>query len=280
MNLSICTISFRHQLISIEEIAQWAQANHFQGIELWGAHANNLADQPHYDKHWLATYGLKATMLSDYLPLLVSENVLYHKVQHLCRLAKHWGASKIRTFAGGKGSLDYTDSQKVELFNRLQKICDWLAPHGLNLVIETHPKTYADSVTATQEMFACVDRNNLQLNFDVLHVWESGAEITHALDELLPHINHFHFKNISSESHLSVFAPENVYAAAGTREGMVPIFEGAVDYQDFIEYLHLHHSAGIANADTSLEWFGNHCKQVLSRDRYLIQRLQQTCLSA
>ncbi|CAD5261025.1 3-dehydroshikimate dehydratase [Alteromonas sp. 38] len=280
MNLSICTISFRHQLISIEEIAQWAQANHFQGIELWGAHANNLTDQPRYDKQWLASYGLRATMLSDYLPLLVSENVLYHKVQHLCRLAKHWGASKIRTFAGGEGSLEYTEAQRDALFKRLQQVCDWLAPHDLNLVIETHPKTYADSVASTQAMFAHVNRDNLQLNFDVLHVWESGAEITRALEALLPHINHFHFKNISDARHLSVFAPENVYAAAGTREGMVPIFEGAVEYQNFIEYLHQHHSAGIANADTSLEWFGNHAKQVLSRDRYLIQQLQQTCLRA
>ncbi len=280
MNLSICTISFRHQLISIEEIAQWAQANHFQGIELWGAHANNLTDQPRYDKQWLASYGLRATMLSDYLPLLVSENVLYHKVQHLCRLAKHWGASKIRTFAGGEGSLEYTEAQRDALFKRLQQVCDWLAPHDLNLVIETHPKTYADSVASTQAMFAHVNRDNLQLNFDVLHVWESGAEITRALEALLPHINHFHFKNISDARHLSVFAPENVYAAAGTRKGMVPIFEGAVEYQNFIEYLHQHHSAGIANADTSLEWFGNHAKQVLSRDRYLIQQLQQTCLRA
>ncbi|WP_218398271.1 sugar phosphate isomerase/epimerase family protein [Alteromonas lipotrueae] len=280
MNLSICTISFRHQLISIEEIAQWAQANHFQGIELWGAHANNLTDQPRYDKQWLASYGLRATMLSDYLPLLVSENVLYHKVQHLCRLAKHWGASKIRTFAGGEGSLEYTEAQRDALFKRLQQVCDWLAPHDLNLVIETHPKTYADSVASTQAMFAHVNRDNLQLNFDVLHVWESGAEITRALEALLPHINHFHFKNISDARHLSVFAPENVYAAAGTREGMVPIFEGAVEYQNFIEFLHQHHSAGIANADTSLEWFGNHAKQVLSRDRYLIQQLQQTCLRA
>ena len=42
MNLSVCTITFRHQLISIAEIAKWSVANGFQGIELWGAHATNL----------------------------------------------------------------------------------------------------------------------------------------------------------------------------------------------------------------------------------------------
>lgn len=280
MNLSICTISFRHQLISIEEIAKWAKANHFQGVELWGAHAKNLADQPKYDKHWLASYGLKATMLSDYLPLAAPEHVLYHKVQQLGRLARHWGATKLRTFAGDKDSIDFNENERNALFSKLQQVCDWLVPHGLNLVIETHPKTFADSVISTQQMFDVVDRQNMQLNFDVLHVWESGARVTEALESLLPYINHFHFKNISSEAYLDVFAPANVYAAAGSREGMVPIFDGAVNYAEFIEYLHQHHNPRLVAMDASLEWFGNHAKKVLSRDRYLIQRLRQECLQA
>lgn len=275
MNLSVCTISFRHQLISISDIAKWAQRNHFQGIELWGAHAKNLADEAKYDKHWLADYGLKTSMLSDYLPLLADERVLYHKVQLLARLARHWGTRKLRTFAGSQGSEELDEQQREVLFTRLQQVCDWLEPHGLNLVIETHPKTYADSVTATQALFAGVDRSNMQLNFDVLHVWESGAELIPALETLLPLINHFHFKNISDAAHLGVFAPDNVYAAAGSREGMVPIFDGAVDYVGFIDHLQQHPNPRLQRLDASLEWFGNNCKQVLGRDRYLLQLQQQ-----
>ncbi|MBU1620461.1 MAG: sugar phosphate isomerase/epimerase [Gammaproteobacteria bacterium] len=275
MNLSVCTISFRHQLISIAEIATFAQRNHFQGIELWGAHAKNLAEQPQYDQHWLAGHGLKTSMLSDYLPLLAEQAVLYHKVQLLARLARHWGTQKIRTFAGADGSADLKAQQRDRLFARLQLVCDWLAPHGINLVIETHPRTYADSVASTLELFAAVDRNNMQLNFDVLHVWESGAELIPALEALRPLINHFHFKNISDATYLSVFSPDNVYAAAGSREGMVPIFEGAVDYAGFIDYLQQHPDQGLHQMDASLEWFGNQCKKVLGRDRYLLQLQQQ-----
>ncbi|TIL53510.1 MAG: sugar phosphate isomerase/epimerase, partial [Mesorhizobium sp.] len=42
MRLSLCTITFRHHLLSLEDIARWAEANDFQGIELWGAHARNM----------------------------------------------------------------------------------------------------------------------------------------------------------------------------------------------------------------------------------------------
>ncbi|QDG34965.1 sugar phosphate isomerase/epimerase [Alteromonas mediterranea] len=278
MNLSVCTISFRHQLISIAEIAKWSVENGFQGIELWGAHATNLEDQPLYGKEWLSSYSLRATMLSDYLPLFDEVDTLYFKVHRLCRLAKHWGATKIRTFASNEASSAITDDKKHLLFERLKLVCDWLSDYDLNLVIETHPNTYADSVASTIELFEGVNKKNLQLNYDVLHVWESGADIIASCELLVPYINHFHFKNISSSKHLSVFAPDNVYAAAGSREGMVPIFDGAVDYQGFIEYLYS--KPQLRSIDSSLEWFGNNCKNVLSHDRYKLQKMSQAANTA
>lgn len=275
MNLSICTISFRHQLISIEEIVSWAQHNHFQGIELWGVHAKNLSDQPSYNKHWLHSYGLTATMISDYLPLSSSEQEVFYKVQLLSRLAKHWGAKKIRTFAGQKGSAETSKKDRKIIVTRLKQICHWLKMHNINLIVETHPNTLADSVESTEQLLAEVDHENLKLNFDVLHVWESKANVIDALERLLPHINHFHLKNISSADFLNVFSPPNVYSASGTREGMTPLFDGAVNFTEFIEYIHNHSDTRLASIDASLEWFGNHCKKTLKRDRYLIQQLQQ-----
>lgn len=274
MNLSVCTITFRHQLISIGEIAKWAASNGFQGIELWGAHAANLEEQIDLGQDWLAGFGLNVSMLSDYLPLFESNDDLYFKVHRLSRLANHWGTKKIRTFAGSEPSEGMTTARKRQLFNRLQRVCDWLDSFGLNLVVETHPNTFADSVASTIEMFSQVNRMNLQLNFDVLHVWESGADPIQACETLSPFINHFHFKNISDRDHLSVFAPENVYAAAGTRKGMVPLFEGMVDYHGFAS--HLYSSPQLQHIDSSLEWFGNNCKNILSSDRYQLQKLSQS----
>lgn len=45
MKYSLCTISFRHQLISFTDIVQFAYKNGFEGIELWGIHAQNLYTQ-------------------------------------------------------------------------------------------------------------------------------------------------------------------------------------------------------------------------------------------
>lgn len=69
VKISLCTITFRHQLISLGEIASFARTSGFDGIELWGAHARSLST--HKDKHadWLDDYGLTVPMISDYLPL-------------------------------------------------------------------------------------------------------------------------------------------------------------------------------------------------------------------
>ncbi|NTS78838.1 sugar phosphate isomerase/epimerase [Catenovulum sp. SM1970] len=275
MILSICTISFRHQLISIEQLAQWARANHFQGIELWGTHAKNLASQPKFNKDWLATYGLKTTMLSDYLPLDADEDTLAQKVELLCHLAKHWGSKKIRTFAGNKGSLQTDEQAFQKLCGRLQSVCRKIAPHNLQLIIEVHPNTFADTVESTERLFSKVAAQNMKLNFDVLHVWESGADVIPAMEKLKPYINHFHLKNVSSADLLDVFSPATVYSASGSREGIVPLFEGAVNYKAFLNHVNHHADENIRQMEASLEWFGDHSKEILTRDRYLIQQLKQ-----
>ncbi|WP_254695769.1 DUF6005 family protein [Leisingera sp. NJS204] len=122
MKISLCTISFRHQLIGLKDIACWAHDNGFKGIELWAIHARNQSPLAIHNAQWMAAQGLSVPMISDYLPL-----------------------------------------------------------HDPDLL-----------------------RSRI----------------------LLPRIAHYHLKNVSGRDRLGVFAPSNVYSAASTRDGMVPLCEG------------------------------------------------------
>ncbi|MCM3410260.1 sugar phosphate isomerase/epimerase [Metabacillus litoralis] len=261
MKLSICTISFRHHLHSLDQIAHWAQKHDFQGIELWGIHAKNLADEPHYGADWLNAYGLETSMLSDYLPLEASESDLLAETKKLSQLAKHWGTKKIRTFVGKKGSAQTTKMEREDLIEKLQLICEYLYSEGQSVLVETHPNTLADNVASTIQLLEEANHPALRINFDVLHVWESGINPLEAMKQLGPYVSHFHFKNIASRSQLDVFSPNNVYAAAGSRKGMVSLFEGAVNYQEFLEKL-----IPTMDVQASLEWFGPNVKEVLEKD--------------
>lgn len=271
MKLSICTISFRHHLHSLDQIAHWAQANSFQGIELWGIHAKNLADEPHYGADWLNAYGLETSMISDYLPLEVSECDLLTETKKLSQLAKHWGTKKIRTFVGKKGSAQTTKRERDELVEKLHLICEFLYSEGQSVLVETHPNTLADNLASTIQLLEETNHPALRINFDVLHVWESGINPIEAMNQLGPSVSHFHFKNIASRPQLDVFSPNNVYAAAGSRKGMVPLFEGAVNYQDFLEEL-----IPIMDVNASLEWFGPNVKEVLEKDGKQISEMMES----
>lgn len=262
MKLSLCTISFRHHLVSLEDLAVWAAGNGFQGIELWGAHARTMAAVSNRGAGWLADFGLSVPMVSDYLPLDGAPDALVRKTLDLCRLAQRWGAGKIRTFAGGTGSAETPPERKIFIAERLRTVCGLAAGHGLDLLVETHPGTLADSLSATRALIAAVGHPALKVNFDVLHVWEGGDDPVAARRVLRPHIGHYHLKNIRDRADLTVFEPANVYAAAGRRDGMVPLFDGAVDYRRFFADL-----ADDPAAEGSLEWFGDDCYAVLSRDR-------------
>lgn len=269
MHLSLCTISFRHHLVSLPELATFAARSGLDGIELWAAHARSLRSQPALNGRWLDAMNLDVSMLSDYLPFTGSARKGEEKLEDLCEMAAHWNTTKLRIFAGKKASADNTALEVQALVSRMRDYCQQAHESGRELVIETHPHTQADTIGSTLELLSAVDHPALKINLDVLHIWEAGEDPIKAWHRLSPHVHHLHFKNISQRKHLPVFAPENVYSAAGCREGMVPLFEGAYDFAAFIEMLPRDrvHSA-------SLEWFGHDPYGVIAEDSQQVRRVR------
>ncbi|MBW3493585.1 sugar phosphate isomerase/epimerase family protein [Bacillus mycoides] len=266
MKYSLCTISFRHQLISFTDIVQFAYENGFEGIELWGTHAQNLYIQERETTEreidYLKDKNLEVTMISDYLDisLLADFQKTMEKCEQLVTLANWFNTNKIRTFAGQKGSEDFSEQERKEYVKRIRMICDLFAPHNMYILLETHPNTLTDTLPSTLKLLEEVNHPYLKINLDFLHIWESGADPVDSFHRLKPWIQHYHFKNISSAEYLHVFEPNNVYAAAGSRIGMVPLFEGIVNYDEIIrEVRDTDHFA-------SLEWFGHNAKDILKEE--------------
>lgn len=266
MKYSLCTISFRHQLISFTDIVQFAYENGFEGIELWGTHAQNLYMQERETTEreidYLKDKNLEVTMISDYLDISLSADFqkMMEKCEQLVILANWFNTNKIRTFAGQKGSEDFSEQERKEYVKRIRMICDLFAPHNMYILLETHPNTLTDTLPSTLKLLEEVNHPYLKINLDFLHIWESGADPVDSFHRLKPWIQHYHFKNISSAEYLHVFEPNNVYAAAGSRIGMVPLFEGIVNYDEIIrEVRDTDHFA-------SLEWFGHNAKDILKEE--------------
>ncbi|MBH5319906.1 sugar phosphate isomerase/epimerase [Paenibacillus sp. GSMTC-2017] len=266
MNYSLCTISFRHQLISLLELVRFMKAKRFDGIEMWGIHAENMYE---YDRasteeqiRSMREDGMVVSMLSDYLSIDSEETFASteRKCDKLVSLAQWLGTRRIRTFAGNKASQVVSPQLRMEYTDRLRKLCERCASHGIQLVVETHPNTLADNLESTLTLLSDIGQDKLRLNFDVLHVWEFGGDLLQNLHILEPWIEHFHFKNIASPSQVTLFDPSNIYAAAGNREGMVPLHKGFIDYEKLLEQM-MH-----MDCFASIEWFGPTPLHMLSEE--------------
>ncbi|UHA75566.1 sugar phosphate isomerase/epimerase family protein [Paenibacillus sp. 481] len=280
MKYSLCTISFRHHLVSFADIVQFAREQTFDGIELWGIHALHLyeseRERTEEQLQWMRKQQLSVAMISDYLDVSPSAymDVTLDKCLKLIEIGKWLGVNKIRTFAGQQPSNGVTTTDRGRYVRHLRMLCELCQEHGFSLLAETHPNTLSDNLSSTLQLLDEVRHDALQINLDFLHMWESGADPIDSYKQLAPWVKHYHLKNISAAEHLHVFQPQNVYAASGNRTGMVPLAEGAVNYEPIID--HIDHTDHFA----SLEWFGPQPFEVLSREIKWLRALKEAKLEA
>lgn len=265
MKLALCTISFRHELISLQQLASWANTRGFSAIELWAPHARTLQPSIELDEKGLIAGKLPVSMISDYLPLQATPSDLKERSIASSRLAGRWHVELLRTFAGNLASQNISAEDRRYFTKQLREAAIIADDHGIKLLIETHPDTLADTLASTLQLLDEVDHNALGINFDFLHVWEGGDDPIEAYFALKDKVHYYHLKNVTDHGKLDVFHSSNVYSPAGSRLGMVPLFNGIVDYHRLFATI-LQHS----NNYGSLEWFGEDTARVLEADAKLL----------
>ncbi|WP_265500761.1 sugar phosphate isomerase/epimerase family protein [Paracoccus beibuensis] len=243
MRINACSVAFRHLDVTAADLARYVDREGFDGLEIWSPHARALL------RHWqVLDQRPRVPMLAGYLPLGMPD-FDPAEARALVELTAAWAAPRLRLFAGGIGSREADAAQHRAILDDLRRVADMAADHGLRVAVEMHPGTLADSVPATEGLLAALDHAAVGINFDVLHVWEGGADPLAAFTRLAPDVLHFHLKNVTGRDRLSVFEPQNVHDPKGGRDGMCPLFGGVLDYARILGALP-------PQADGSLEWFG------------------------
>lgn len=243
MRINAASVAFRHLTVSAADLARYTLREGFDGLEIWAPHARAMA------RDWAAlTQRPAVPMLAGYLPL-GQAGFCRAEAQELVDLTGLWGAHKLRLFAGHLGSHEAGTDQHQAILGDLETVADMALSAGIGIAVETHPGTLADSLPATAALLETMNHRAIGINFDVLHVWESGADPQIALTRLGPFIVHFHLKTVTARTRLGVFAPANIHDPDGCRDGICPLFEGALDYARLLDALP-------PQADATLEWFG------------------------
>jgi sugar phosphate isomerase/epimerase len=73
MTVSLCSISFRHEMVSFSDLVRYTAETGFDAIELWGVHARSILrqhrQQPDRALEEMHECGLFVSMISDYVDL-------------------------------------------------------------------------------------------------------------------------------------------------------------------------------------------------------------------
>jgi 3-dehydroshikimate dehydratase len=269
MNYSLCSISFRYELVSFNDLVQMASERGFDGIELWGIHAQSLLrNHPQGISRMLDNMysrGLRISMVSDYLDLCPASNKpqdVLEQWESRVQLARSFHTDKIRIFAGNQSSATASQRDWELCIRNLHKIAQLASDHGVYVVIETHPNTLTDTLESTLRLLNDVSHERVRINLDFLHLWESGSDLLEAYSSLKAWTVNFHLKNVSSRDRTHLFLPSNVFSPMGNRAGMTALSEGAIDYAPIIEQLEYEGNA----YPLAIEWFGEQSLHVLEKE--------------
>lgn len=259
MNYNLCSISFRHEMVSFRDLIHFAYDKGFAGIELWGVHAEAISSRNRQETvravAELQDKGLNISMISHYVNLMAPGPQLAEVLgrwRQLIALSKLFRAEKIRIFAGNQPSASASAAERQLCAERLRLLAEIAYESGVYTVVEFHPNTYFDTLHSVHHLLQETDHPGLKVNVDFLHVWESNCDPIHALSVLKPWIAYFHLKNVKDRAQLSLFQPENVYSPSGDRDGLASLADGALDYERIIVHLLQENLSFPA----SLEWFG------------------------
>ncbi|MFK7696331.1 sugar phosphate isomerase/epimerase family protein [Paenibacillus sp. HJGM_3] len=260
MRYNVCSISFRHTLISFRELFRFALESGFGGIEMWGVHAKSLLQTgtTRLDEtvREMNAEGVRVSMISHYLELTAPPE-RYPETERNCMelidLANRFGTDKIRIFAGVRASARTTASEWQLGIDRLRTFAEFARINGMRLVVETHPHTFADTLPSTLRLLRETNHPSIGINLDFLHLWEAGVSPTDAFEALRPWTVNVHLKNVTDRGSLHVFDPNNVYSPNGWRGGIAVLSDGAVPYEEIVRML----AEAAPDMSASIEWFGS-----------------------
>ena len=116
------------------------------------------------------------------------------EARHEVLLAAALGAPRIRVWAEATGD----DPEDMRACTEvLRAACDAAAKRGIDVVVERHRGSFADTYARIASLFAGVDRPNVGLNYQPLDFLPAEAAAAQADDarELAPWIRYVHLKN-------------------------------------------------------------------------------------
>lgn len=199
--LGLCSISAMDR--PLVAVAELAVANGLDGIEATARAPHVDPDAP-LDVHRTAARAIRdagAHVLAygSYLgraEVAGAGAVDLPAAERAVQIADALGAPLLRVWA--EPLPDRADGGHADVVTLLRAACDAAVPRGIDVVVERHIGSFADTPERIDRLFAAVDRPNFALNYQVLDLLPQTQAAAQPEDarRLVPRARYYHLKNV------------------------------------------------------------------------------------
>jgi 3-dehydroshikimate dehydratase len=224
MKIGLCSIAFRERLL--EYSLDLACEAGLDGVEIWGR-------EPHISEEYdanrvaaarkmVADRGLEVAVFGSYLRL-GSVSTESMTLRDVLQIATGLDVSLVRVWASDVGSDEADDALWKRTVEECRDAACAAQKMGLQLAVEMHTNTIADTTTSARRLVEDVARENFGLNYQPLPSLNDDA--LKRLKRVQPYVLHFHAQNFAALNG----DPEKMERAS--------LAEGVIDYVPLVSLL-------------------------------------------
>ena len=218
---TLCCLSY-----DFEQILALAQAVHMDGVELRIDNAmldaicgKTSPTTRSYAALWGQRFrdvGIAITDVAASISLTCYDEEVIHNAHKYIDLAAELGAHGVRVFAGEspKTHVDEILCDWEGVIRSLQELCDYAAPLGVEIWLETHSEFSTGRVCAKAVDEA--GRPNLKVIWDVIHSLEYHETLEDSVEYLKDCLAHVHLKDGRPHEDAAVYQYIHTDLGAGT----------------------------------------------------------------
>lgn len=203
MKTCCCSIACKTGQWRPEQIIELAAELGFDGIELWGGFLEDASKQRlRQIRSACDSAGLAVPLLSPYMGFFDLGKSNYHDmVEQCCKfiaIARTMGVGQLRTFAGFVSEITSAacdDANWAYAINGFMEYAALAEQAGVDILIETHRESLADSVEGIEKLLVGVPSSRLKLNLQLDEMVGLSQMQPEQIWQRLKHkVAHFHYR--------------------------------------------------------------------------------------
>jgi sugar phosphate isomerase/epimerase len=241
-------LSVGTQLCGANEVAEIADdlgKAGYAGLELHPMQLASMGDLP-YRRQLVSAFNSAGLKVACVFAGVASDAPSAALASARCDMAAELGAKLVFLVPPSRraGTLE-------EVTAAVREVCRRAGELGLEVAVHNHAGTHVTTVAAQLRFLEAVDRPEVGICLDVAHLELFEDDVPAAIDQLMPHVNYLHLKDLAAGARetLAQLDGDSLASVVPLTPAYTDIGAGALDLAAMLDVIARHRYAGWATVE-------------------------------